>query len=558
MKRFVKCLAVATILTLVGVSTSCKKKYNFDSKLALTSTATSITVNATVKDPDNKINAKSVKARIIEVSSDNTESTKTTLSFTTLLTKNSKDEMIYSESQTANKLEASTQYKVELYATVDGEAYTLATDSISTTSQGLNENDPISVKTAADFKAMSNNLSAYYKLENDIDLGDAYTQSFTDTSPFNGTFDGNGHKITYKTTEAQSYQGLFGVVGKDGNVKNLTIYNSSITMSRYNNMYIGLVAGLNKGKISNCKVLNEGENIPSENIKVTSTSTSSSNNAYVGALVGQNDVNASVVDSLVQAKIEITAQAKATTGGAIGDNKGFISNITSKADLTYITNSTSTSVTALTYQIGGFVGNNEGRIDNCITEGNIDVTYQVSLTNTQRDESLIESLGGFAGTLMSGSITNSVSNSSLKLRNVGGTIMYVGAFVGNVRPDRTNDSALKNNVVVAQNNKIEINLISKDSEWKIKVKDGEEIKESDRIFKYGLINSANKTSVESFNNDNSIYIIGSYTYKIDEVNDNITSIPYICDDSLIFANGTSYNAGKNDTVIEYIQNILKD
>lgn len=76
----------------------------------------------------------------------------------------------------------------------------------------------------------------------------------TDSTAFAGTFDGGGHVITMLQTETpvagQSARGLFGTIGKEGTVKNVTL--TSCNMRGWD--YIGAVAGINEGKIEGCQV----------------------------------------------------------------------------------------------------------------------------------------------------------------------------------------------------------------------------------------------------------------------------------------------------------------
>ncbi len=91
-------------------------------------------------------------------------------------------------------------------------------------------------------------------LANDIDLAAHY---WVPAGPdffvrFEGAFDGAGHavrglRINQPTT---AYQGLFGNVGADGSVRNLTVTNVDI-IGQY---YVGGIAGRSFGTLSNCTV----------------------------------------------------------------------------------------------------------------------------------------------------------------------------------------------------------------------------------------------------------------------------------------------------------------
>ena len=77
----------------------------------------------------------------------------------------------------------------------------------------------------------------------------------TDSTAFQGTFDGGGHVISMLQTEqpvaGTGYRGLFGVIGKNGTVKNVSIAGCKIRGWDY----IGAVAGLNEGTIDGCQVV---------------------------------------------------------------------------------------------------------------------------------------------------------------------------------------------------------------------------------------------------------------------------------------------------------------
>ena len=77
----------------------------------------------------------------------------------------------------------------------------------------------------------------------------------TDSTAFEGTFDGGGHAISMLKTEepiaGNNCRGFFGVVGKNAEVKNMTLAQCDIQGWDY----IGAVAGINKGTISGCNVV---------------------------------------------------------------------------------------------------------------------------------------------------------------------------------------------------------------------------------------------------------------------------------------------------------------
>lgn len=98
--------------------------------------------------------------------------------------------------------------------------------------------------------------TAYYTIQNDLDLGGVYNESTGTwsgtqwtplTSQFTGILDGLGNTITgLYINNSQNNQGLFGTL--KGTVKNLNIEDSYIKA----NSYVGSIAGNNQGEIINC------------------------------------------------------------------------------------------------------------------------------------------------------------------------------------------------------------------------------------------------------------------------------------------------------------------
>ncbi len=78
----------------------------------------------------------------------------------------------------------------------------------------------------------------YYDYDSDVFIG------------YTGTFDGGGHAIMGLTVDlpSQEYVGLFGVVGEEGTVKNLTLAGAKIN----GNWYVGGVAGQNSDIVTAC------------------------------------------------------------------------------------------------------------------------------------------------------------------------------------------------------------------------------------------------------------------------------------------------------------------
>ena len=78
----------------------------------------------------------------------------------------------------------------------------------------------------------------------------AWTPIGNNSNKYAGTFDGNGKTVSglcFNNSEAQ-YVGLFGVIGEDGEVKNIGVINSYFNADKC----VGGVAGYNFGTVTNC------------------------------------------------------------------------------------------------------------------------------------------------------------------------------------------------------------------------------------------------------------------------------------------------------------------
>ena len=140
-------------------------------------------------------------------------------------------------------------------------------------------------------------------LSADINMaGKEWTPIGTDeNNSYNGFFDGNGKTITGLTVNQseKNYAGLFGCLGSDGKVQNLTLENVHISGV----FYVGSVVGTNFGTVSGCTA--------SGNITGTKS--------CIGGVVGWN--KGTVTGCTVSGNIS----SNQYTGGVVGENVGTVS-----------------------------------------------------------------------------------------------------------------------------------------------------------------------------------------------------------------------------------------
>ena len=182
-------------------------------------------------------------------------------------------------------------------------------------------------------------------LSADINMaGKEWTPIGTDeNNSYNGIFDGNGKTITGLTVNQseKNYAGLFGCLGSDGKVQNLTLENVHISGV----FYVGSVVGTNFGTVSGCTA--------SGNITGTES--------CIGGVVGQN--KGTVTGCTVSGNIS----SNQYTGGVVGENFGTVSACYHATG----------DVTGNINYVGGVVGwNYYGTVTACYhVNGNVTATY---------------------------------------------------------------------------------------------------------------------------------------------------------------------------------------
>jgi hypothetical protein len=208
-------------------------------------------------------------------------------------------------------------------------------------------NDPYLIYTAEQMNAIGANpedWDKHFKLMENIDLsgyvGGARRPAFNIIgrrySPFTGTFDGNGHRISHLTIASGEYLGLFGRLESRAEVKNLDVVNVNITGS---GDWVGGLVGMNQGGYVTC---------------CYSTGTVSSTEHFVGGLVGWNygDVTHCYSTGSVSGENNV--------GGLVGRNGGDVTHCYSTG-----------AVSGTEYFVGGLVGYNGGVVAHCYSTGAI-------------------------------------------------------------------------------------------------------------------------------------------------------------------------------------------
>ncbi|MDD4839787.1 MAG: InlB B-repeat-containing protein [Clostridia bacterium] len=281
----------------------------------------------------------------------------------------------------------------------------------------------IYVSTAAQLKAVANDLDATYYLENDINLGGAeWTPIGTASEPFAGYFMGNNHKVYgFKITKAVANAGLFGYVVKgtqSNSIVNLNVSNATIGFTAEKmDVNAGIIAGVNENIISGCSVTSS-----SVSVTMKGSITVNTYNAYAGGFVGVNKGTVSGTNSTTATVSAVTNNAYINlyVGGFAALNEGTITGSSSaygtptarntnsvnfsetySAGLVAINNATISgayvygSYTLVSEKQGGLVAENNGNINNSKVAGSFTFT--------------VDNVGGIAG-VNNSSITSCFAN----------------------------------------------------------------------------------------------------------------------------------------------------
>lgn len=230
------------------------------------------------------------------------------------------------------------------------------------------ENDPYIITNQVQLNEVRNNLSAHFKLGNDIYLNfEEGSQGWEPIGTFTGSFDGDGYEIKglWISRRGQNNVGLFSTINNRAVIKNLGVIldNRGVVGSQY----VGGLAGSlrSDSMIQNCYVHISG------GVRGSS---------HVGGLVG-NQNRSSIVYSYVLGNVE----GHERTGGLVGYLfLGSIGNCYVIGDTIYISD--------WSYQVGGLLGSTfGGAIYNSFVSGRV-IGYQNIV-------SLRDNVGSFIGYL---------------------------------------------------------------------------------------------------------------------------------------------------------------
>ena len=203
------------------------------------------------------------------------------------------------------------------------------------------------------------------KLLRDVEL-DTWTPVGDSTTPFKGTFDGDGHKITGLKITSGSYIGLFGYVGEGATIKNVNLVGASVSGESRVGALIGRIVG--DATVSNCSVDSASKVVGS------GSNTGGLIGEAFGTITGTITVN---LDHLTNhAAVENTADAHSRAAGIIAQ-------VTRGAIVTISSCKNHGPIKTINGYAGGIVAAKQGSskvsFENCSNAGALTGSYTGSL-----------------------------------------------------------------------------------------------------------------------------------------------------------------------------------
>ena len=200
------------------------------------------------------------------------------------------------------------------------------------------------------------------KLLRDVELTDTWTPVGDSSTPFKGTFDGDGHKITGLKINTGSYIGLFGYVGEGATIKNVNLVGANVFGVKRVGALIGQIKG--NATVSNCTV--------------DSTSHVTGSDSNTGGLIGEAAGTITVTLKYLTNNASVTNTENGTSRAA-----GIIAQVTSGANVTITNCVNNGAITTNNGYAGGIVAAKQGgskvSFENCSNAGTLTGNYTGSL-----------------------------------------------------------------------------------------------------------------------------------------------------------------------------------
>lgn len=431
MKNFKKLFAFFILIGVLVVLASCGNASGVKAVLQATTVSSSKVVLKASFDENENLKSKAATASIKKYTYNDSGAEESSGESKSLSFSND----VYTSATTEfTKLTKNTKYLFKLFIKFNSYEEEVAKIEVTTTNAGDDEAAAIEITDVDGLNSISADVSAYYKLMNDIDLTDKTLNmglSATSSERFKGHFDGNGHTIKNLNLTSASNIGLFAYT-ESAVIKNLTIDGVTGDFSTgRTTANIGALIGAGE------KTLVENVTVKNVNITIQGNTSAELN---VGGIVGKADKssfsnvkaeNVSITFSRARLKVSAGLFSGLLTGQAI--NKTTIEDVEQQ----YLANACSATgkIEALLYypssegftHIGGFSGDisSQSLVYDTYTDATIKVTKDTTSSYSNKYDLAV---GGFLGCNNNGS--------GLKIEK---SLAYVSieAYAG-VKPTSTN------------------------------------------------------------------------------------------------------------------------
>lgn len=240
-----------------------------------------------------------------------------------------------------------------------------------------------------------NYAQSSYRLTANIDLGNnLWTTPFCEGPAFRGSFDGNGKKITIRQITDGDQMGLFGSIGSESLIKDLTVNGQiSASISTSGDTYFGLIVARGEGKIVNC---------------------------------------------ITEGKVDLTVSGPGefSFGGITGRLEGSIDNAMNKATLTLNKNGDGRLI------MGGITGVAMGENTRLSS-----LTNQGAITATCNNQANLGGLVGFCGSGAESENLLNLGNITLKqIATADRSMSFAGGVLGELRDSQMDKALNKGNI----------------------------------------------------------------------------------------------------------------
>ncbi len=258
------------------------------------------------------------------------------------------------------------------------------------------QSKPFLVSNLAELYLMRDYGGSYFAQDADIDFNSGtYTSLFDDKSPFTGCFDGSFGGKSYQMKNLLGYSSIFGSIGTEGIVKNVTLSKCVINTAG------SLLATKNDGIIENCNVsgsvlCNSGSEAAmlvlyntglirkcsvSGTLRVSQSGVATSATVKAGGIALNNagSIVECVSSANVTGELQLSSYVEANSyvvyaGGIVAENaaSGFVTQSTftgSVQSQIVMPDAYKEVTTALTSYLGYVAGENKGYIGQCVNAG---------------------------------------------------------------------------------------------------------------------------------------------------------------------------------------------